>query len=160
MNTGTFSSNSKLLKLMFLAVILFVTKIGIAQDLNPISWQVACTKIGDVNQLEFTASIEEGWYLYSQEIDEGGPIPTSFKLSYDGKKFKSINPKEISTNKLVSMDEMFLMELTKYKNDVRYTYPLDEAMTNGTIRASVEFMCCDDTQCLAPKTVELTLNLK
>ena len=98
--------------------------------------------------------------MYSQEIDEGGPIPTSFKLSYDVKKFESIKPKEISKYMLVSMDDMFLMELTKYKNDVRYTYPLDKAMTNGTIQIIVEFMCCDDTQCLAPKTVELTLNIK
>tara|TARA_B100000497_G_scaffold124030_1_gene157766 strand:- start:412 stop:894 length:483 start_codon:yes stop_codon:yes gene_type:complete len=160
MNTGNCPSNYKLLKLMLLAVILFVTKIGIGQDLDPISWQVACTKMDNINQLEITAAIKEGWHLYSQEIDEGGPIPTSFKLSYDGKKFESIKPKEISKYMLVSMDEMFLMELTKYKNDVRYTYPLDKAMTNGTIQIIVEFMCCDDTQCLAPKTVELTLNIK
>lgn len=160
MNTGNCPSNSKLLKLIFLAFILFATKISIAQDLNPISWQVACTKMGDVNQLEFTASIKEGWYLYGQEIAEGGPIPTSFKLSYDGKKFEPIKPQEISKYKLVSMDEMFSMELTKYKNNVRYTFPLDLVKANGTIQASVEFMCCDETQCLAPKSVELTLNLK
>ena len=98
--------------------------------------------------------------MYSQEIDEGGPIPTSFKLSYDGENFEFINPIENSKYKIISTDEMFLMELIKYKNEVRYTYPLDKVINNGTIQASVEFMCCDDTQCLAPKTVELTLNLK
>lgn len=160
MKTSTCPSNSKLLKLLPLAAVLFVAKIVVAQDLNPITWQVDCTKKEGVQQLEFTASIKEGWYLYSQEIDEGGPIPTSFKLSYDGENFEFINPIEKSKYKIISTDEMFLMELIKYKNEVRYTYPLDKVINNGTIQASVEFMCCDDTQCLAPKTVELTLNLK
>jgi len=26
----------------------------------------------------FTANVDEGWYVYAQDIGEGGPIPTEF----------------------------------------------------------------------------------
>src|ERR1039457_6718004 len=34
----------------------------------------------DTAYLVFTAKIDKGWHLYSQFVDAGGPIPTSFKF--------------------------------------------------------------------------------
>ncbi|GAH76740.1 unnamed protein product, partial [marine sediment metagenome] len=32
-------------------------------------------------ELVFTAKIENSWHLYSQDIPDGGPIPTSFSIN-------------------------------------------------------------------------------
>src|SRR4030095_9545190 len=73
-----------------------------AQYSNPhVSWSFSSKKITDDQfDLLFTASIQEGFHLYSQFIGEGGPIPTSFTFDksdsykFFGKVKESGNKKE------------------------------------------------------------------
>ncbi|MEZ5146071.1 MAG: hypothetical protein R2759_03010 [Bacteroidales bacterium] len=62
-------------------ILLFVSLIThvFAQVLEPVKWSYNKTDLGDNNwELTFTASIDEHWHLYSQEIPEGGPEKTAF----------------------------------------------------------------------------------
>lgn len=129
-----------------------------AQDFNPVTWSAELTQEDGQNTLIFSADIIQGWYLYSQEIGEDGPIPTSFAIDLGSGNWEEIEAKEESAFQIQKFDEMFQMDLIKYENQVNFIYPLLEV--DGTIKARVEFMCCDDMQCLAPKTEELTINLK
>ena len=55
---------------------------GQSQILEPVTWTTSVEKISDTEfVLVSKASIKEGWHLYSQDVPEGGPIPTTF--SYD-----------------------------------------------------------------------------
>ena len=50
-----------------------------AQIYDPVSWTFSQEQISsDEIELTFSAEIEEGWYLYSQNIADDGPVPTSF----------------------------------------------------------------------------------
>ena len=50
-----------------------------AQIYDPVTWSFTQEQISpDEIELKFTADIEEGWYLYSQTIEDDGPVPTSF----------------------------------------------------------------------------------
>ena len=41
-----------------------------AEIFDPVSWQFSQTKISENKvELQFTASIDEGWHLYSQDIE-------------------------------------------------------------------------------------------
>ena len=63
--------------LIFL-IALFSTFSVFAQIQDPVKWsfEVVALEENEVD-LVITASIEEGWHMYAQDV-EGGPIPTSF----------------------------------------------------------------------------------
>ena len=149
------------MKKFFLLILLFVSShFAFAQDLDPVKWEYEVIQESDETIIVFTAHIEDGWYLYSQEIEEGGPIPTSFNFETDGAVSFEALAEEKSDFVVDAYDEMFAMNLKKYKHEVVFTYhpTFNEPIEN--IKGYLEFMCCDNMQCLAPKIIEFTLNLK
>ena len=66
----------KLLTILFLfGIFPFVVK---SQIVKPVKWnvQLSSTKltVGDEVSLEFKATVDDGWHLYSTKIPENGPI--------------------------------------------------------------------------------------
>ena len=58
-------------------IIFIVSHLTFSQ--NPVTFETTVKKISDSNfQLITNASIEEGWRLYSQNLLDGGAIPTEF----------------------------------------------------------------------------------
>ena len=52
-----------------------------AQIIDPVKWEYSVEKISEKEaDLVFTALIDHSWHLYSQDIPEGGPIPTHFVI--------------------------------------------------------------------------------
>ena len=50
-----------------------------AQVLEPVQWETSIEKISDTEyDLIASATIDDGWHLYSQSVPEDGPIPTTF----------------------------------------------------------------------------------
>ncbi|TNF24492.1 MAG: thiol:disulfide interchange protein, partial [Bacteroidetes bacterium] len=50
-----------------------------AQLFDPVKWKTETKRLSATEaELVFSATIEDGWHLYSQHLDEGGPIPTTF----------------------------------------------------------------------------------
>ena len=50
---------------------------------QPVKWSTSYEVQDPYIKVIVHADIEEGWHLYSQNLDEGGPIPTSFVLEDD-----------------------------------------------------------------------------
>ena len=71
-----------------------------------------------------------------------------------------IGKTEESGHKIEGYDNIFLMNITKYKEDVtfkqRLKLPKDAAFVSGIIT----FMTCDEEQCLPPTEVEFTAELE
>src|SRR5438067_7217229 len=54
-------------KLSIILVAILVAGIASAQNLNPVSWSFNSKKISDnVYEVQMTATIQQGWHLYSQ----------------------------------------------------------------------------------------------
>ena len=52
-----------------------------AQIYDPVTWDFSFEKKGEKQyELIFTATIEENSHIYSMDIPDGGPIPTSFRF--------------------------------------------------------------------------------
>jgi hypothetical protein len=67
----------------------FVACYASSQIYDPVSWDFSFEKKGDRQyELIFSASIDENSHIYSMDIPDGGPIPTSFTL---GNHLKSQN---------------------------------------------------------------------
>ena len=71
--------------LFFLSLVAFSTS---AQIQNRVKWTYEVpqkpVKVGDVIEIKFNATIDEGWDLYSSEFPADGPIKTEFNYKKNG----------------------------------------------------------------------------
>ena len=142
-------------KLITLLLIAFAT-IANAQIHNPVKWKTAVEKINDNEYyLVATASIEAGWKLYGQNIPPNGPVPTSFK--YTQEPIFELVGKTEESKPIVKHDKVFDMEIAYFYRQAvfKQRVKLLGEVTSISIKAEVEFMSCDDSNCLPPDTVDL-----
>lgn len=150
--------------LLALAVLLFIAFSVHAQfsDPNakiedPVRWSYRSEKVSDTeSDLIITATIEKGWHVYSQFIDEGGPIPTSFKFTpsatYKLKGAVTESPKAVS-----AFDKNFDMQIAWHKDKVDFRQRIILTGPTQTVSGMLEFMVCNDTKCLPPAEVEFKI---
>ena len=61
-----------------------------AQDIEPVEWDYNVNKINDNEyNISFSASILNGWKLYSQFSPDEGALPTSFSFINNISKFEA-----------------------------------------------------------------------
>lgn len=132
-----------------------------SQILNPVNWEFAYNKTGAKQyELVFTAKIENTWHLYSQDIPDGGPIPTSFSIN-ESDNFELVGNVEEISEAEEKYDSSFDMTLKLFSDKAVFIQKVklisDEPVT---ISGSVEFMSCDDQRCLPPKDEEFMFVLE
>lgn len=139
-------------RFMFSLCALFGALMASGQILTPVTWDQEMKLLEDNKvELTFTATVDEGWHLYAQDIDEGGPVPTSFNFDKLGEGVELQGAvKELS--KAISKKEPVFdnMTLTYFENEAKFSAVLSYANNVSAITGYIEFMVCDDKQCLAP----------
>lgn len=143
---------------LLIALCLFALPVlAMAQD--PVKWEFTTKKTGaQTYEVTAKATIENGWHIYAQEAGEG-PIPTTFKFTK--------NPLVAMTGKVTeagklhkAFDKNFNSELKYYENTVSFVQKVTVKGKAATkLNGSVEFMVCDDHQCLPPAEVPFTFTL-
>ena len=136
--------------------LIFVVLVAIAnaQIHNPVKWKTAVEKISDNEYyLVATASIEAGWKLYGQNIPPNGPVPTSFKYTQTPT-FELVGKTEES-KPIVKHDKVFDMEIAYFYKQAVFKQRIKLLGELTSIKAEVEFMSCNDSNCLPPDTVDL-----
>ncbi|UKM66081.1 thioredoxin family protein [Flavobacteriaceae bacterium GSB9] len=129
-----------------------------AQILEPVKWSTAVNKISDSNyQLVVTATIDSGWHLYSQNVPEGGPIPTTFSFNTYENSVKLIGKTSEEEGHTVD-DPVFEMKIKYFENTTVFKQNIEINEKIESIKGTVEFMACDDTRCLQPTEAELIFN--
>jgi thiol:disulfide interchange protein len=131
-----------------------------AQILNPVKWSFSSKKTGD-NEAEiiFTAKIDKGWHLYSQDIPPNGPVPTEFTFEKNNN-FERVG--KISEPKpIVENDPNFNMVLKFFATKAVFIQKI-KLLTNKpfVIKGTVNFMCCNDVSCLPPNDVTFKINME
>jgi thiol:disulfide interchange protein len=156
--------NNKYRHMKFIAsiLILFLGFTSFSQILDPVKWE---TKVEKISKNEFNlisiATIDKGWHLYSQDVPEDGPIPTSFIYDDDGGAFKITgNTQEgegtIEFTKLFGEEGM---DIEHFSNKATFIQKIEVVGAKNKVNAFVEFMACNDTQCTPPKEVDLEFDL-
>lgn len=140
-------------------VLAFITVMAFAQAPNPVNWTYeAKKKTADTYEVILTAKVENPWHIYSQHTGKGGPIPTKLSLKKNPLvttvgatkeigKVEKVYDKNFQTDVLFFSGKLQLVQTVKIKGN---------AKTN--VSGTVEYMVCDDTQCLPP--VKKTFDLK
>ena len=130
-----------------------------AQINNPVQWSYSAKKIADKTyELHITATIGNNWHLYAQEAGEG-PVPTQITftsnplIKYDGK-VREVGKME------KSFDKNFNSTLKYFANKVDFVQKVKVKSAIATvIKGSVNYMVCNDKQCLPPKDVPFSIKV-
>lgn len=130
------------------------------QIYNPVKWTSGVEKVGDGEYvLTFQANIEDGWYVYSSELDDDGPVPTMIEFDTESG-FKTVGDiQEVSEYRKEGHDEMFDMNVIKYSKKVTFKQKI---VTDGSIDEIVgylTFMSCNNERCLPPTDVDFEFSL-
>lgn len=147
-----------MIKKFTLLLCFLVVNLGFSQLYEPVKWSTSVEKITESEfYLVSIATIENGWHLYSQEVPEDGPIPTTFyydekddRLEFEGKTLEGVG--HTVDDKVFQMTIKFFENEAVFKQKVILNEPIAETL------ASVEFMVCDDEKCLPPTEVDLKFN--
>lgn len=130
-----------------------------AQIHDPVKWRTSVEKVSDTEyDLVIKASIEPNWHLYSQNVPEDGPIPTTFTFT-PSDNYELVGSTEEEEGKTVD-DPVFMMKIKYFENSTTFKQRI-KVLTENTVKIAgeVEFMVCDDTQCLPPTYVDLNFKI-
>jgi len=109
--------------------------------------------------LQFKATIDEGWHLYSQFIEEDGPVPTEFTFTTEGGYSLVGIPKEGVP--IEEFDPNFDMILKYFGHEAIFTQIVQVSSAEDfSLDGNVYFMVCDEAQCLPPEEVEFSFEIK
>ncbi|PCI08573.1 MAG: thiol:disulfide interchange protein [Flavobacteriaceae bacterium] len=141
-------------------VFLFAVNLN-AQILDPVTFTTSVEKISDTDyNLVVTATIESGWHLYSQDVPEDGPIATAFTFTDDNSKFQLVGKTAEGKGHTID-DPVFQMKIKFFENTATFKQHI-RLLTNDKIDivGEIEFMVCDDTQCLPPTYKDLSFSVQ
>lgn len=147
-------------KILLSGLIVFAAQMIMAQSSKQVKWTYSTKKVADKTyEVHMTATINGDYHLYAQDAGGEGPVATSFTfvktplLTLDGnvresgkliKKFESAWSHDVKYYE----KNVDFVQVVKLKSNVK---------TNFT--GKVEFMVCNEKQCLPPSEVEVKVNV-
>ncbi len=131
-----------------------------AQVKNPVDWKFESIKKGDNYEVVITAAVKKPWHIYSQNTGKSGPVPTSFSFSKNP--LVTLDGKVEEEGKLEKVyDNAFKTEVLFYSNSVKFIQKIKvKAGVKTNISGTVEYMVCNDEQCLPPTKKPFTVTIK
>ncbi len=129
---------------------------------DPIQWKLQSLKNeSGIYELSFTAQIEQGWYIYAQDIAKNGPIPTSIEFQENQHvQFLQEKLTEKSNNVKEGHDQFYDMPIKKFSSQVVYSTQVKTNVDTVKLAGTVGFMTCNDHQCLPPDYIDFEFDLK
>lgn len=138
---------------------LMMPMVSVAQIYDPVQWSFSTESLGNNEyNVIFKAEIEAGWHVYSQNIADGGPIPTAFYFTEaaDYERVGVVTESEA----IVLQDPVFDMELRFFEKEAIFTQKVKVLGKEPvSVKGELEYMVCNDGQCLPPTAVEFDINL-
>lgn len=146
-------------KILIVAIaILFSTQLY-AQILTPVKWSYGFKKLNKNEAMIFMkATIDDGWHLYSQNVKEGGPIKTTF--TFPASKSYSLVGKTIEPTPITRNEKVFNMDVSFFEHSVIFQQKVKLKTGRATVKGTLEFMTCNDKQCLPPANIEFSVAVK
>ena len=132
---------------------------SVAQLYDPVQWSFSAEPLGNNEyNVIFKADIENGWHVYSQNIADGGPVPTTFTFveSSDYERLGDVTESE----SIVLQDPVFDMELRFFEKEAIFTQKVKVLGKEPvSVKGELEYMVCNDGQCLPPTPVDFDITL-
>ena len=146
-------------KLILLLLFVLLSLSASSQIYDPVKWDFNFEKKGEKQyELIFTASIEKGSHIYSINVPDGGPIPTSFVFDtipgfiLEGKPYEVTQAEE-------KLDEAFGMKIKSFENRAEFRQKITAVAPAFKVAGMVNYMACNNVTCSPPKDVEFEITI-
>jgi thiol:disulfide interchange protein len=145
--------------LSFVAMLLLSLQVS-AQILNPIKWESEALRTEENTfQLIFTATIDDGWHLYSQDLPDVFPRPEPTEFYFDTLRDVSLEGKTLEGESEHEYDPNFEMDLNYFSHKAVFSQIVKITSDRGVVKGAVGFMTCDDSRCLPPDYFDFEFTL-
>ena len=143
-------------KVLFLIIGLLTATIAFAQMTNPVKVQSQLKEVSSTEaEIVFNATIEPGWHMYSTEVVEFGPTPTSLNVEkISGAKLKgALKPK---STPIKQYEEMFEADVFYFEKSATFIQKLTLEGGKYHIEGYLEYGACNDQSCTPPTKVDFS----
>lgn len=126
---------------------------------NHVKWKLGAKRISPTEANIFIkAKIDNGWHIYSQHIEEGGPTKTEFTFA-PSKDYK-LTGKTIEPNAIVKFDEVFKMNIGFFEKDVTFQQKIKlKPGETPTVQGNLRFGVCNNKSCLPPDEASFSISV-
>ena len=141
-------------KLLFLIVSLLTVSVAFAQMANPVKVQCQLKDVSATEaELVFNATIEQGWHMYSTEVVEFGPTPTTLEVEkISGAKLKGKLASKGAPIK--KYEEMFEADVFYFEHSATFVQKLTLDGGKYHVEGFLEYGACNDQSCTPPTKVD------
>lgn len=146
---------------LVLILIAFLTGSASFAQSDVVQWKFESKKLDDKKfEVKIIAVVKNPWHIYSTTTPDGGPLPT--KINFTKNPLTVLDGKIKEVGKLEThFEEVFDVDTKYFNNRVEFVQVVNvrgNAKTN--VAGTVEFMACNDRECLPPKSVPFSIALK
>jgi hypothetical protein len=147
-------------KIITPAVILLLFTITTrAQILTPVHWSYGAKKISKDEAVIFIkATIDDGWHVYSQFVKDGGPVKTT--ITFPASPAYSLIGKTIEPTPIIRNEKVFNMDVSFFEHEVIFQQKIKLKAGEATVKGTLEYMTCNDRQCLPPDDIDFSVPVK
>lgn len=141
--------------------LLFLTSTLFAQSGKKVSWTYSAKKIeGNEYEIRLSATIQPGWHMYSQnQSSDAIALPT--KITFTKNPLVTLQGNTTEKGKLLDEYEKATASRSKYyQGKVDFIQKIKlKGSAKTSVSGEIEFMVCDDKQCLPPEKVKFSIKL-
>lgn len=146
-------------KLILLMAIAGISIAAHSQILTPVTWSYAAKRTSATEATVFMkATIEDGWHVYSQNVKDGGPIKTTF--TFPAAATYTLVGKTAEPKAITRFEDTFKMDVSFFEKSVIFQQKVKLKSAQAVVKGSVEFMTCNDKQCLPPEEISFSIPVK
>ena len=133
---------------------------AMAQMMNPVHFKSELkTGKGAEAEIVFTATIDDGWHVYSTDLGNDGPIEATFNIEkMDGA--ETVGKLQPKGNVIKKFDKLFEMELKYFEKQAQFVQKIKFTKPTYDIDCYLEYGACNDQSCLPPSEVSLKVSGK
>ena len=147
-------------KTLLFGMALLVGSLVMAQSSKEVTWNYTSKKIADKTyEIHMTATIGGNYHMYAQHPGGDGPVPTSFKFASNP--LLALNGQVKEAGQVVKkFESAWGFKVLYYEKTVDFIVLVQlKSKVKTSLAGTVEFMVCNDTQCLPPSDVDIKVNI-
>jgi len=134
--------------------------LAMAQSSKEVNWTYSSKKIADKTyEIHMTATIGGNFHMYSQNVGGDGPIATNFTFTRSPLVDLDGAPKE-KGQLIKKFESAWNHDVNYYEKSVDFVQVVKlKSNVKTSLAGKVEFMVCNDRECLPPATVDIKVNI-
>src|ERR1700755_1649312 len=147
-------------KIILFAAAALTGTLATAQSSKFVNWTSSSKKIAEKTyEIHMNATIGSAYHMYSQNVGGVGPITTSFTFTKSPLVEVDGTPKEVG-KMIKKFESAWNHDVNYYERTVDFVQVVKlKSNVKTNLAGKVEFMICNDQQCLPPADVDIKVNI-